>query len=440
MHRSNEIANWGNYPRVSSRIAHPNSQDNIIRNLSDFGVDVIARGNGRCYGDAALASNIISTLKLNKFLSFDENLRIITVESGVLLSEILEFAVPKGLFLPVTPGTKFITVGGALAADVHGKNHHKDGCFSDWVHQFTIIDASDMQIKICNRSENVDLFWSTIGGMGLTGIIIDVTFQLIQIETSFIRQESIKAKDLDEIIKLFEDSEEWTYTVAWIDCLQKGKNLGRSIMMRGEHAHYQELPSEYKLEALQVYNKSLMTVPFYFPNFTLNTLSVKAFNLLYYYKQLPSFKKHFNNYGSFFYPLDVINNWNKIYGKKGFIQYQFVIPLENAREGLIEILETISKSGQGSFLSVLKKFGQNNPSAFNSFPIPGYTLALDFKINNNLKKLVNKLDEIVLKFNGRIYRAKDSMSRPELTNYLVTQPSLLFNSIQNKRISQTACH
>jgi len=431
-----ELSNWGRYPKMKVKMTYPTSYERVLNAIEEAQHDIIPRGNGRCYGDAALAPHVISSIRLNKFINFDERDHILTIESGVLLSEILDFAVPKGLFLPVTPGTKYITIGGALAADVHGKNHHKDGCISDWITAFTIIDARDLQIKTCSRTQHVDLFWDTVGGMGLTGYILDVSIKLIKIESSYIRQESIKAKDLDAIFQLFEDSEDWTYTVSWIDCLQKGKNLGRSIMMRGEHATYDELPAHLKLEALQVYNKSLINVPIDFPSFTLNTLSVKAFNFVYYNKQLKDFKAHFNNYGSFFYPLDIVGEWNKIYGKNGFIQYQFVLPLAHSRAGMIEVLEAIAHSGQGSFLTVLKKFGKNNPLAHNSFPIPGYTLALDFKVNKQLPQLIQKLDNIILKYEGRVYRAKDSLSDPRLSNYLKIEESTHFNSVQNKRILQ----
>jgi hypothetical protein len=222
--------------------------------------------------------------------------------------------------------------------------------------------------------------------------------------------------------------------VAWIDCLQKGKNIGRSILMRGEHAFKHQLPNKLQEKPLILKKKLNLTVPFYFPNFVLNNLTVKIFNFLYFNKQTKKEVKNNVDYETFFYPLDIANDWNKIYGKGGFIQYQFVIPKEKGKEGMKEILETIAKSGNGSFLAVLKLFGKNNTEAYNSFPIEGYTLALDFKVNAKLKNLIKKLDEVVEAYGGRIYLTKDSMSKSSLTNYLKNVQNPKFVSLQHKRI------
>ncbi|MEI7486931.1 MAG: FAD-binding oxidoreductase [Chryseobacterium sp.] len=427
-----KVTNWGNFPIVEKEMKSEDS----FKKIKDFVInhnEVIARGNGRCYGDASLGEHIFSTKKLNKFISFDRLNGILECESGVLLSEVLEISVPQGYFLYVTPGTKFISVGGAIASDVHGKNHHTEGCFSEYVIEFKLMTENG-DIITCSREENIEKFWATIGGMGLTGIILTAKFKLKNIESAYIRQESIKAENLDEIFTLFEESESWTYTVAWIDCLQKGKNIGRSILMRGEHAFQHELPQNLNKNPLRLKKKLQPTVPFYFPNFALNSLTVKIFNLLYYKKQSKKEVKNFIDYETFFYPLDAVNEWNKIYGKSGFIQYQMVIPKETGKEGMKKILETIANSGNGSFLAVLKLFGKNNPEAYNSFPFEGYTLALDFKVNSKLKKLVEQLDSIVQEFGGRIYLTKDSMSRSSLTNYLKNVQSSKFVSLQHKRI------
>lgn len=427
-----KVTNWGNFPVVEKEMRSEDS----FKKIKEFVLshnEVIARGNGRCYGDASLGEHIFSTKKLNKFISFDRLNGIIECESGVLLSDILEIAVPQGYFLYVTPGTKFISIGGAIASDVHGKNHHAEGCFSEYVIEFKLM-IENGEIITCSRESNADKFWATIGGMGLTGIILTAKFKLKNIESAYIRQESIKAENLDEIFTLFDESENWTYTVAWIDCLQKGKNIGRSILMRGEHAFQHELPQNMNKNPLRLKKKLQPTIPFYFPNFVLNALTVKLFNLLYYKKQSKKEVKNFIDYETFFYPLDAINEWNKIYGKSGFIQYQMVIPKESGKEGMRRILETIANSGNGSFLAVLKLFGKNNPEAYNSFPLEGYTLALDFKVNAKLKKLVEQLDTIVQEFGGRIYLTKDSMSQSSLTNYLKNIQSPKFVSLQHKRI------
>ncbi len=427
-----KVTNWGNYPVVEKEM----KSDDSFRKIKEFVLghnEVIARGNGRCYGDASLGEHIFSTKKLNKFISFDRLNGIIECESGTLLSDVLEISVPQGYFLYVTPGTKFVSVGGAIASDVHGKNHHTEGCFSEYLIEFKLMTENG-HIITCSREQNTDKFWSTIGGMGLTGIILTAKFRLKNIESAYIRQEKIKAENLDEIFSLFEESERWTYTVAWIDCLQKGKNIGRSILMRGEHAFQHELPQNLRDKPLRLKKKFEPTIPFYFPGFVLNTLTVKLFNLLYFKKHRKKEISGFIDYETFFYPLDAIHEWNRIYGKSGFIQYQMVIPKERGKEGMKKILEAIAHSGNGSFLGVLKLFGKHNPEAYNSFPIEGYTLALDFKVNSKLKKLVGQLDQIVEEFGGRIYLTKDSMSRSSLTNYLKNTQSSKFVSLQHKRI------
>lgn len=427
-----KVTNWGNYPVVEKEMR----SDDSFGKIKEFVLnnnEVIARGNGRCYGDSSLGEHIFSTKKLNKFISFDRLNGIIECESGVLLSDVLEIAVPQGYFLYVTPGTKFVSVGGAIASDVHGKNHHAEGCFSEYVIEFKLM-IENGDVITCSREENTEKFWATIGGMGLTGIILTAKFKLKNIESAYIRQESIKAENLDEIFRLFEESENWTYTVAWIDCLQKGNNIGRSILMRGEHAFQHELPQNFKDKPLRLKKKFEPTVPFYFPGFVLNALTVKIFNFLYYKKQAKKEVKSFIDYETFFYPLDFVHDWNKIYGKSGFIQYQMMIPKESGKEGMKRILETIASSGNGSFLAVLKLYGKENPQAYNSFPFEGYSLALDFKVNSKLKKLIGQLDDIVEQYNGRIYLTKDSMSRSSLTNYLKNVQSSKFVSLQHKRI------
>ena len=418
-----KITNWGNFPVVEKEIKSEDS----LQKIKDFVLshkEVIARGNGRCYGDASLGENIFSTKRLNKFIGFDKIEGVLECESGVLLSDILEISVPQGYFLNVTPGTKFVSVGGAIASDVHGKNHHSEGCFSEYVLEFKLM-KENAEVITCSREENTEDFWATVGGMGLTGIILSAKIKLKNIETAYIRQESIKADNLDE---------GWLYNVAWIDCLQKGENIGRSILMRGYHALREELPPKLHKNPLKNPRKIMPTIPFYFPSWVLNSFTIKIFNWLYYNKQTKKSVEGFVHYEPFFYPLDVINEWNKIYGKKGFIQYQMVIPKEKGKEGMRKILETIADSGNGSFLAVLKLFGKNNPKAYNSFPMEGYTLALDFKVNNKLKYLVEELDKIVEEFGGRIYLTKDSMSNPKLTNYLRNVDSPKFVSLQRKRI------
>lgn len=427
-----KVANWGNYPSVEKEMKTEDSLEKIKEFVKSRN-EVIPRGNGRCYGDASLGEHIFSTKRLNKFINFDRINGIIECESGVLLSEVLEICVPQGFFLFVTPGTRYVSIGGAVASDVHGKNHHIDGGFSECILSFELLNENT-EVLHCSREHNKELFWATIGGMGLTGIILSVRFKLRPIETAFIRQESIKAENIDEIFSLFEESQSWTYTVAWIDCLQKGKHLGKSILMRGEHALKSELSEKQKEQPLKLKPKLNPEVPFYFPGYVLNAFTVKLFNWFYYRKQSKKVVKNIIDYETFFYPLDAIENWNKIYGKKGFIQYQMVIPKNYGKEGMTKILKAIAASGNGSFLAVLKLFGASNPEAYNAFPMEGYTLALDFKVNDKLKKLVENLDKIVEEYQGRIYLTKDSMSKSSLTNYLKNVQNPKFVSLQHKRI------
>lgn len=370
----------------------------------------IARGNGRCYGDASLADTVFSTLKFNHILDFNAFQGIIDVESGITLNSILDFIVPQAWFLPVTPGTKYITVGGAVASDVHGKNHHTDGCFRQYVLEMDVM-MEDGTLITCSNNKYADLFNATCGGMGLTGIITRVKFQLKKIETAYIKQKMIKAKNLNEIIELLERYSSYTYSVAWIDCLKSGDAFGRSILMLGEHARVEELPLKLQKSPLQLTKKKLLNLPFFLPSILLNRLTISIFNFLYYHKM---WKREINNivaYEPFFYPLDAIQNWNRGYGKNGFVQYQFVLPLES-REGLVKILKKIGSNGHASFLAVLKIFGEDDNLI--SFPVQGYTLALDIPIRSNLLPFLDELDELVLHYKGKIYLSKDARMKPNV--------------------------
>ena len=404
-----QIANWGNYPAMESdekSFVFDSQLQELIRENEGF----IPRGNGRCYGDASLGNKTISTLKYDKILSFDTQNGIFDCQSGITLDNVLEVIVPKGWFLPVTPGTKFITIGGAVGSDVHGKNHHVDGSFSNHIIEMNLILANGETIA-CSPEMNGDLFEATCGGMGLTGMITRVKFRLKKIESSYIKQKQIKAENLEEVIRLFDEYKHYTYSVAWIDCLKKGNHFGRSILILGEHATLNDLNEKQKQAPLQLPKKKQITFPFNLPSWVLNSFTVKAFNFLYYSKNT---KKELNNvvsYEPFFYPLDAILHWNRGYGKKGFVQYQFVLPLE-AKQGLIEILHRISDKGLGSFLAVLKVFGDQQ--SIISFPKEGYTLALDFPVREGLFEFLDELDQVVLKYGGRLYMSKDARMKPEV--------------------------
>ena len=399
------IAGWGNYPKIEARVSKADSAEKAKEYV--YGTNAfITRGLGRSYGDSSLNTNILSTLKLNRMLSFDEKVGILSCESGVTLSEILDIFVPRGWFLPVTPGTKYVTLGGAIASDVHGKNHHKDGSFSDHLISMDVM-TSEGKIETCSKTVNADLFKATCGGMGLTGVILNASFKLKRIETAYIKQTTIKSRNLDETMDLFEKYGSFTYSVAWIDCLSKNERIGRSILMLGEHADLGDIKDlTLSKNALVLKKKNNLNIPINFPNAILNSVTARWFNFLYYHKHPNRTNESIVDYDSFFYPLDSIHNWNRIYGARGFTQYQLVLPYDMSKEGLMKILTSISNSGRGSFLAVLKLFGKANDNLL-SFPMAGYTLALDFPIIPGLFPFLNELDKIVLDYGGRLYLSKD---------------------------------
>ena len=433
-----EISNWGNYPKAQARFVEPEDECDVLHCQTEF-ASSIARGNGRCYGDSALGDAIISTLKLNKFIHFDRVRGYLTCESGVLLSDILDVIIRQGFFLSVTPGTKLVTLGGAIASDVHGKNHHVDGCFSQFVRSIRIL-VGERQIVRCSRTEKSDLFWATCGGMGLTGIILSATIELKKIETRLIRKRTIACKNLEDVIDKFEYYDNWRYSVAWVDGSAKNSCLGRSILFLGEHATGAQLQHHGIENSLktQTNNGQSVAIPIFMPSFLLNRFAISAFNAAYFYRnKLRHEKEEYVDLTSFFYPLDSIVHWNRVYGRKGFLQYQFVLPTSSSRIGLEKILSKISSSGLASFLSVLKLFGDRNPNQIMSFPEKGFTLAMDFKNNQNTRCLLRELDQILKDFGGKIYLAKDArMSRElfEQTYRKRIKSSIGFDSLQSKRL------
>jgi len=439
------VSNWGNYPRVKAEEQSFSTQESL-KQIIEENEKLTIRANGRSYGDASLGKRIISTLAYNQIISFDEETGVICCQSGLVFKQLLEVIIPKGWFLPVTPGTKFITVGGAVAADIHGKNHHVEGSFSNYVNKIELLLANG-EIFTSSPIENTKLFEATLGGMGLTGVILSVTFQLKKIESTYIKQKKIKAKNLDHILSLLDEYKNQTYAVAWIDCLKKGNGFGRSVLILGEHASISNLPLSIQKKPLQLSNTRKINIPFYFPNFVLNSFSIRVFNFMYYHKNFRKEKEHLIHYESFFYPLDTLSNWNKMYGKSGFVQYQFVIPFEQGKEGLKKIMEKIIQKGFGSFLSVLKVLGRKQKGIM-SFPLEGYTLALDFPISQKLFDFLDELDQIVIAYGGRLYLAKDArmpadvfwQSYPHSKEFLeiVKQhnPNFKFHSLQSERLIQ----
>ncbi len=403
---------WGKYPVLDQEVQRPEKKSTFCRAVDD-NRHVLARGAGRSYGDAALspAGSVVLTERLNRFLAFNAQTGVLRCEAGVSMREILDVFVPRGWFPAVAPGTKFVTVGGAVAFDVHGKNHIHDGAFSRHLSSFQLTLASGETVE-CSREKNADLFWATIGGMGLTGFISEVEFTLRPIQTAYICSHSFKAKNLDDAIALFTQYEsQYQYSAAWIDCLASGHSLGRSIITFGNHAKPSDLSVAQRSNPLMIQPKRPFTVPIDFPTGILNRYTMAAFNHLYYSRQRRRSVESIVDYDSFFYPLDVILDWNRIYGKRGFVQHQCAIPIETSKDALTQILQFSSKKGWGSFLAVLKRLGSQE--GWMSFPIDGYTLALDIPIQPGLWKYLNQLDQIVIEHGGRVYLAKDARVEPD---------------------------
>ena len=428
------LLSWGIYPKFKNSVFKFNKEDKLKSIIEKYD-NLIAYGNGRSYGDSALSKNIINVKPKDYFIDFNENSGLLHIQAGVLLSEILEHYVSKGWFLKITPGTKLITIGGAIASDIHGKNHHVGGCFSECVEEFRIMLANG-EVVTCSKEKTPDLFKATCGGMGLTGVILDAKIYLKKINSQFIDQTTIKTKNLKETFNAFEEYQDKPYSVAWIDCLAKGDSIGKCLLMVGDFRDDGKL--DYK-------KKKQISIPFNFPSFALNNWSVRAFNWLYYGKSKDGVSKQIVDIDTFFYPLDAIGNWNRIYGKNGFTQYQFILPKETSYKGLEEILTAISDSGKGSFLAVLKLYGKANDNWL-SFPIEGYSLALDFKIEKGLFELLDKLDKIVVKYKGRIYLTKDvrvsketfEKGYPYIDNFReyrkINKMDTKFQSLQSKRV------
>jgi FAD/FMN-containing dehydrogenase len=365
-------------------------------------------GAGRSYGDVCLLENgtLLKTRGMDRLLHFDPQTGVLCCEAGVTLAEILDFAVPRGFFLPVTPGTKYVTVGGAIANDIHGKNHHVAGTFGCHVLRFELV-RSDGARFVCSPAENADWFSATIGGMGLTGLMTWAEIRLRPIVSRKIQYKGIKFVGIEEFVALSKVSTPIEYTVSWIDCVATGNNFARGIFMQGDHA---EAPAQ-----LTVSKEPWLTLPMDVPEFALNRFSIGLFNTLYYNKQFGKEKTGLVDYEPFFYPLDSLLQWNRMYGKSGLLQFQCVLPWEADQQmGIVKILKAITASGLASFLAVIKVFGDVPSPGMMSFPAPGITLALDFPIRAEVSfDLLDRLARITMEHGGRMYPAKDARMTAE---------------------------
>ncbi len=404
------LAGWGNYPVTESYNLYLHSIKESREALAAG--SLIARGLGRSYGDQAINSGktVATTTKLNLFLGWDPADGILHCEAGASLEDIISTFGPKGWLPMICPGTKFVTIGGAIANDIHGKAHHIDGSFINCVVEITLLLADGSRVT-ASRTEHADLFYATFGGLGLLGIILTATIRLRKVETTYFKQKSVVIRDLDHMLEALEKYDhDYNYSVAWIDALAKGKKLGSGVLTLGNPASLAELPPALQRDPLKLHHKGKLTIPFFFPSFALNGLTVQVLNKVIAFVQ--NSPKEFVHYEKFFFPLDAINNWNKGYGRRGFIQYQFVIPEQNGRRHLQEILEMIAASGCTPFLNVFKRMGEGQRML--SFPFKGYTLAIDFPVSDKLLSFTPRLDEKVLAAGGRLYLGKDALLTQEM--------------------------
>jgi decaprenylphospho-beta-D-ribofuranose 2-oxidase len=443
---------WGRAASTSSHLTQIESiagAVSALRSASQSGRGVVARGLGRSYGDAAQNAGgvALDLTKLNKVLAVDAESEppTVQVQAGVSLDALMKALLPFQLWVPVLPGTRQVTVGGAIAADVHGKNHHTQGSFGNHVASLDLLCADGEVRTLSPDGDTAPLFWATVGGMGLTGVVLGATLELQRVESAYFLVDTDRCTDLDDLMsKMSARDDAYTYSVAWFDAVTRGKHLGRGVLTRGNKARLQDLTPKLRRDPLQFVAPSLGTIPEIFPNRMVNKATAKAFSTGWYYKAPAHRVGELQNITEFFHPLDIVAEWNRIYGPHGFLQYQFVVPF-GEEETFRRCLERIVASGHVSCLNVLKRFGEGNPAPL-SFPMPGWTLTVDLPIEEGLDSLCNTLDELVVAAGGRVYLAKDSRLSaqtframyPRLEEFLQIRrkvdPEGLFNSDLARRL------
>lgn len=402
-----ELSGWGRAPRARCRLRSARSEADVAAAIAEG--PMIARGNGRSYGDPAMSPGLTLDMRgMDRMLAFDADRGVLVAEAGVLLADIIATFLPRGWFPYVTPGTKFVTLGGAIAADVHGKNHHGDGSFRAFVDWVDVMDGAGGARRIAAGDPD---FQTVCGAMGLSGVILRAALRLRPVTSAWIVQETIPTESVEAAIDAFEDNLDVLYSVAWIDCLSFAPALGRSIVMLGRHAEAQDLPRKLRRAPFEVPGRLPLSVPLDVPRLALNPVTLRIFNAMYYRLGRRKAGESLVDWDRYFYPLDAIGDWNRIYGRGGFYQFQCVLPIEASKAGLNRMLHEISEAGLGSFLSVLKRFGPDESRI--SFPQAGYTLALDFPATDACRALIERLDAITLDHGGRFYLAKDARMSAE---------------------------
>ena len=405
------LAGWGRTQPVVARVVTPASEDDVATILADAAGPVIARGLGRSYGDAAQAAGgtVVDGRGFGAVGTIDHSTGSVTVGAGASIDAILAHAVPKGWFVPVSPGTRQVTVGGAIAADVHGKNHHRDGTFCQHVTALRLVAPSGP--RTVGPDDDPDVFWATAGGMGLTGIVTEATVRLLPIETDRVLVDTDRCDDLDALLARMATDQAYRYSVAWVDCMATGSSLGRGVLTRGDHARRDDLPAAERSRPLAAPSPSRLRVPVPAPRGLLNRLSVRAFNEAWFRRAPRERRGELQPIGTFFHPLDFVTDWNLLYGPRGVVQYQLAVP-SAAVEAVRRAIELLATSGVPSFLAVLKRFGPADPGPL-SFPIEGWTLALDIPVGPpRLPGVLDALDDLVQDVGGRVYLAKDARLDP----------------------------
>ena len=409
------LSGWGRTSPTMADLVRPHSTQDVVAAVRSADArGIVGRGLGRSYGDCAQNAGgmVIDSTARSGVLEVDIERSVVTVLAGTSLGEMMKWFVPLGMFVPVTPGTRSVTVGGAIAADIHGKNHHIKGSWGDHVLSMRLIDGVG-ELRDISPTREPELFWATVGGMGLTGILVDATIDMTPIGSSSVMVDTDRTRDLDELMALMIEGDEfYDYSVAWIDLIAKGAHMGRSILERGRFATRDEALAGGKADPYKYGPRELVSAPDVLPSGLLNHLSIRAFNEVWYRKAPVERRNHLASIAGFFHPLDMVAHWNRIYGRRGFLQWQFAVP-DEASDMVRTTVERLSAAGASSFLAVIKRFGPGNLSPL-SFPTKGWTLALDIPVAAGLDRLLDELDERVVEVGGRVYLAKDSRVRPEL--------------------------